>query len=534
MTAARLVRDRPPFWLLVPAIAIALMMLGPIVYLALRASEADRDIWALIWRERTARIAWNTLKLGIGVGVGSALIAVPLAWITTRTDIPWRRFWQTIGALPLVISSYAGALAIIGALGPRGLVRDLLAPFGVDQLPSIYGFHGALITLSLFTYPYVYFAVRGALIGLDPSLEEAARGLGYGAWRTFFSLTLPQLRPAIGAGALLAALYAVSDFSVVTLLRYDAFTRTIYTQYRAAFDRSFAAVLALMLIAFALLLVLAEARFRGRANYYRIGSGAARPASLVKLRGPWKWLAIGYCGLVAVLSLVIPISTLVWWMFRGTSTGAGLVDIPAVTANSLLLSALSAVAVALAATPVALLAVRYPGRLSSALERFTWLGYAMPGIAIALAFVFIGARYLTPLYQTLPLLVIAIAIRYLPQGVGTTRASLLQVSPRLEEAARSLGNAPFGAAMRVTVPLALPGILAGIGLVFLSVMRELPITLMLSPTGFHTLATEIWSYTGHGAFGRAATLAVVMIAVSSLPALALSLRAERAFGSVGQ
>jgi len=184
--------------------------------------------------------------------------------------------------------------------------------------------------------------------------------------------------------------------------------------------------------------------------------------------------------------------------------------------------------------PVAILAVRYPGRMSSTLERFTYLGYAMPGIAIALAFVFVGARYLHPLYQTLPLLVNAITIRYLPQGVGTARASLLQISPRLEEAARSLGKSPFRAAIRVTIPLASPGIAAGLTLVFLTVMRELPITLMLAPTGFRTLATDIWSYTGHGAFGRAATLALVMIAISAVPALILSLRSERAFSGMGQ
>jgi iron(III) transport system permease protein len=525
---------RPPVWLVLPALAVALLMLGPIAYLILRASEADAEIWPLIWRERTARIAWNTVALAIGVGAGATLIAVPLAWITTRTDLPLRRLWQTVAVLPLVISSYAGALAVIGALGPRGLVRDLLAPLGVDQLPSIYGFQGALLTLSLFTYPYVYLTVRGTLLGIDPSLEEAARGLGYGPWRTFFRMTLPQLRPAIGAGSLLAALYAVSDFSVVTLLRYDAFTRTIYTQYRAAFDRTLAAVLALMLIGFALALVVGEGRFRSRANYFRIGSGAARSTPPVRLRGAWRWIAFGYCALVATLALVVPISTLVWWMLRGASTGDGLVDFPAVTMNSMLLGLLAAVVVTLAALPIAVLAVRFPSRMTRGIERLTYLGYAMPGIAIALAFVFVGARYLEPLYQTLPLLVIAIAIRYLPQGVGTARSSMLQISPRLDESARSLGETSFGTVRRVTVPLAAPGILAGMVLVFLSVIRELPITLMLAPTGFQTLATEIWSYTGHGAFGRAATLAVLMIAVSSVPALLLSWRAERSFGNLGQ
>jgi iron(III) transport system permease protein len=462
------------------------------------------------------------------------LVAVPLAWLTTRTDLPLRRFWQTTGALPLVISSYAGALAVIGALGPRGLVQQLLEPIGVEQLPSIYGYPGAWLTLTLFTYPYVFLAVRGALLGLDPSLEEAARGLGYGPWRAFFSMTLPQLRPAIGAGALLAALYAISDFSVVTLLRFDAFTRSIYTQYRAAFDRTFAAVLALMLIAFALALLVGEGRVRRGAAYFRVGSGPPRVAPPVRLRGWSRVLAVGYCALIALLSLGLPIATLVYWMVTGSSTGIGTIDLPAITLNSLLLAILSALAVILAALPVAILAVRHPSPVSGGLERLTYLGYAMPGIVIALAFVFVGARYLTPLYQTLPFLIAAMVIRFLPQGVGATRASLLQISPRLDDAARSLGETPFGALLRVTAPLAAPGILAGGVLVFLTVMRELPITLLLSPTGFETLASETWTYIGLGAYGRAAGPALLTILICAIPTLLLSIRSDRALGAMGQ
>jgi iron(III) transport system permease protein len=461
-------------------------------------------------------------------------IAVPLAWLTTRTDLPLRRFWQTAGALPLVISSYAGALAIIGALGPRGLAQQTLEPLGVDRLPSIYGYPGAWLTLSLFTYPYVFLAVRGALLGLDPSLEEAARGLGYGPWRTFFSLTLPQLRPAIGAGALLAALYAISDFSVVTLLRFDAFTRSIYTQYRSAFDRTFAAVLALMLIGFALALLIGEGSVRRQASYFRVGSGPARAATPVRLRGWSRVLAVAYCALIALLSLGVPIATLIYWMVTGSSTGSGVIDLPAVTTRSLLLATLSALVVILAAMPVALLAVRFPGRVSGGLERLTYLGYALPGIVIALAFVFVGARYLTPLYQTLPFLIVAMVIRFLPQGVGATRSSLLQISPRLDDAARSLGQSPFGALLRVTAPLAAPGIAAGVVLVFLSVMRELPITLLLSPTGFETLASETWTYIGLGAYGRAAGPALLTILICAIPTLLLSIRSDRALGTIGQ
>ena len=126
--------------------------------------------------------------------------AVPLAWLTSRTDLPGRAFWSAAASLPLVIPSYIGAVVMVAAFGPRGMLQSALAPLGVERLPSIYGFTGSWLTLTLFTYPYVYLTVRAALRNLDPSLEEAARCLGYGPWRTFFAVTLPQLRPAAAAG----------------------------------------------------------------------------------------------------------------------------------------------------------------------------------------------------------------------------------------------------------------------------------------------------------------------------------------------
>jgi iron(III) transport system permease protein len=160
------------------------------------------------------------------------------------------------------------------------------------------------------------------------------------------------------------------------------------------------------------------------------------------------------------------------------------------------------------------------------MERTTYLGYALPGIVIALAFVFLGARYLTPIYQTLPLLVLAMVVRFVPQGVGAARTSLLQISPRLEESSRSLGRGGFGTILRITVPLAWPGISAGAALVFLTVLKELPITLLLSPTGYDTLATEIWSASEGGQFGRAAAPALLLIAISMIPTLLLAFRSS--------
>jgi iron(III) transport system permease protein len=184
----------------------------------------------------------------------------------------------------------------------------------------------------------------------------------------------------------------------------------------------------------------------------------------------------------------------------------------------------AAVVTTLAALPVAILIVRYRSRLSLWIERVSYAGYGLPGIVVALSFVFLGARYLTPLYQTLALLIVAYTVRFLPQAIAAVRGSLLQVSPRLEEAARNLGRSPFGAIQSVTIPLSGPGIAAGAALVFLTVMKELPMTLLLSPTGYKTLATTVWTAAGNGAFGEAAAPALALVAVSAVPTLLLATR----------
>jgi iron(III) transport system permease protein len=513
--------------LIVPALLVALSILAPIGYLFLRASEAGSDIWPLLFRERTWFIFRNTLALVAAVSVTVIAIAVPMAWLTTRTDLPGRQFWAIIAPLPLVIPSYAGTLAIIGAFGPRGIVQKWLEPFGVERLPEIYGFVGAWSALSLFTYPYVFLAVRAAIRGLDPSLEEASRSLHHGTWSTFFRCTLPQLRPAIAAGTLLCALYTIADFGVVSQMRYEAFASAIYTQYRSAFDRTLAAGLGLILVALAIVLVLAEGRLRGRGSYHRLGSGSARKPVTIRL-GRWRWPALLFVAVIPIMALGIPIATLMYWIVTGASGGANLADLPRAALNSFFIGAVTAIVATLAALPVAILSVRYARhRFSRIIERMTWLGYALPGIVIALAFVFIGARYATPLYQTLPWMVLALVVRFIPQGVGAMRGSLLQISPKLEESSRSLGRGGFGTILRITAPLALPGMSAGAALVFLTVLKELPVTLLLSPTGFDTLATDIWNATDAGRYGQAAAPALLLIGISLIPTILLTARLDR-------
>ena len=200
----------PPVSLLIPAGLVALAMVLPLAYLVIRSAGASSEAWELLFRLRTAQILGRSALLVAVVTGTSVALAVPLAWLTARTDLPFRRLWAVLTAMPLVVPSYVGAFLAVSALGPKGLLQQLLAPIGVDRLPEIYGLPGAAITLTLLSYPYILLTVRAGLRNMDPSLDEAARTLGHGPWSAVLRLTLPQLRPSIAAGSLLVALYTLS------------------------------------------------------------------------------------------------------------------------------------------------------------------------------------------------------------------------------------------------------------------------------------------------------------------------------------
>jgi iron(III) transport system permease protein len=504
---------------------VAAALLLPPAYLAIRALDASDAVVQMLSRPRTWETLARTAWLALSVTVASALIGVPLAWLTVRTDLPLRRLWAVLTPLPLVIPSYVGAYLFASALGPRGLAQQwLAAPLGITRLPEIYGFPGALFTLTLLSYPYILLGARAALQRMDPALEEASRSLGHTAWGTFRRVTLPHLRPALGAGGLLVALYALRDFGAVSIMRYDTFTRSIYVQYRS-FDRSQAALFALILIGLTLIVVALEARLHGRARYDR-GAGAARPPTQVLLSA-WRWPALLFCSAVVFLSLMLPVSVLAYWLIRGLRAGETLSALAPATWNSLTASGIGAAATMLAALPIAILVVRRPSRLTRLLDRLTYSAFALPAIAVALALVFFGVNYAPFLYQTFPMLILAYGMLFLPQAVGALRAALLQIHPSLEETARSLGRRPAEVFLTITAPLIRPGVVAGASLVFLTAMKELPSTLILAPIGFKTLATSVWSAVSEAFFAQAAAPALLIVLTSSLPLALFAVRDQR-------
>jgi iron(III) transport system permease protein len=509
--------------LLVPALIVAGLAGLPLAYLVVRALEVDASALALVFRPRTLEILLNSAALGAGVAAGSVALGVPLAWLTARTDLPGRRLWTILTVVPLAVPSYVMAFAFVAALGPRGAASELLRSVGLPGLPSIYGFGGAVLVISLATYPYVLLATRTALLRFDPAIEEAGRVLGDSPGRVFRRLTLPLLVPAIAAGALLAVLYALADFGAVSILQFDSFARAIYIQYRSSFDRSLAAVLALILVG--ITFIVAGLEWRVRRRVATIAQPPRRPPPPVRL-GSWRWPAVGFCSLVVALGLIVPAGTVLYWLARGLGQGEPLRILPSAAGGSLVGGSLAALVALAMALPVAWLVLRHPGRLQAWIERVVYSAFAMPGIVIALATVVFILNVAPILYQSLAVLIVAYAVRFLPQAIGPLRTSLAQVNPRAAEAARTLGDSPLQAFRRVTLPLLRPGLMAALALVFLTTVKELPVTLLLSPTGFDTLATAIWGAAREGFYARAAAPAAMLMLLAGI-SVGLLFRSER-------
>jgi len=501
----------------VASAAVAAAVVLPLLWLVRTGLTVGFDeAVALLTRPTTVQVFVNSAALVAAVTGLSVLLGVPLAYLTVRTDVPFPRLCTVAVSLPLVIPSYIGAFAFVSAFGPNGALKRLLAPLGVETLPEIYGFPGAVLVLTLYTYPYVYITARASLLSFDTTLVDAARTLRHSRWETFRRVEVPQIRPAVAAGALLVALYTLSDFGTPAIMRFDAFTRVIYVEFNA-FGRETATLLSLQLVAVTFLILGLESLVRGDER----GGAGGRSRDTVRL-GRWRYPALALPAAVAALALVVPLGILLTWFGQGASdVGRSLAFRPEYVLNSVGVSAAAALAATVAALPVAYLAARHRTPLTAVFERVTYVGYAVPGVVLGLALVFFGTQYATPVYQTIYLLVFAYVIRFLPQAVGSMRASFLRVDPSLPEAARTLGSSPPTAFRRVTLPLIAPGLFGGAALVFLTTMKELPATLLLRPSGFKTLVVHIWSAYASGYFGHAAVPALILLGVSALSMLVI-------------
>lgn len=495
---------RAPLALLAGGMLAGAVAILPLVYLVVRATEKGwAPVEATLWRERTASLALRSLELAAIVTTACLALGIGFAWLVTRTDLPARRFVQVALGLPLALPSYVAAFGWIG------------------RWPSLAGRTGAAIVLTTISYPYVYLPVMAALRRCDPSLEDVSRSLGHGPVRTFLRVTLPQIRVAAAGGGLLVGLYVLSDFGAVATMRYQVLTNVIYTSYRGSFDRTPAAVLGCVLAVAALVVVAAErlTSRRGR-RVARVGAGSPRVQPLHRL-GPLRWpllaLPIGWL----VVALGVPAAGLRRWFADGSSRPDGDRFAEAVV-NTLQVGALGALAVIALAFPLALLSVRHRGWLARGAVAAAYAGHALPGVVVGLSLVFFGIGWATPIYQELPLLVLAYVVLFLSLALGSLQSAIAQVPAGLDDVARSLGRTALGAWWSITARLTAPGIGAAATLVFLTIMKELPATLFLRPTGFDTLATQLWSHTSSFSKAAAAPYAAAIVLLAALPTALLS------------
>jgi iron(III) transport system permease protein len=499
--------------------ALAALVLSPVVWILYEASTVGLDnAIDLLTGIGSVQVLVNSLLLVAIVTGASAIIGVPLAVLTGQTDLPYRRFWTIAVSLPLVIPSYIGAFAFFTGFGPHGALSETLSTYGIEvALPEMTGLVGSAVVLTLFTFPYVFLSTRASLASFDGTLLAAARSLNHSRRSAFRKVVLPQVTPGIAAGALLVALYALSDFGTPAIMGYDVFTRILYENY---YNLQLAALLSLQLLAVTTVIIALQSAIEsGDADGY----ASTNPDASTRMALGWlKAPALAFTTLVVLACLALPIGILLLWLVRDTGGSAFAYQFSWTYGwNSLFVSVLAAGASVLVALPVAYSSVSDGGRLSRLAERGTYVGYAVPGIVVGIALVTLGNRYLPMVYGQIPLLVFAYVVRFLPQAVGSVRSSVFQVDGRLEEASRSLGYSPRTTFRKVTLPLVAPGIVSGGALVFLTSMKELPATLVIRPSDFETLVTYIWTVQESRHYGKAAVPALVLVGISAVSMLVI-------------
>jgi iron(III) transport system permease protein len=483
-----------PLWLL--TLPIAAFLLLPLAFVLEQASSAGaQTALDLLRLPHVDELLRNTLELVAIVPPLCAVIGAGAAWLLERTDIPGRRLWAVALALPLAVPEFVNGYAWVG----------------LDD--RVHGLWGAVLVSTLSYYPLVMLPAMASFRRADSALEDVARSQGLRPLAVFARVTLPQLRLALLGGGLIIALHLLAEYGAFALLGFRTFTTEIYTEYQLGFDAASSAVLCLVLVALCLLLLGAESSLQGRTAP---GSGktASQRRARLGLRTAPALLSLG--GLVA-LATGVPIGALIYWLVVGSSTTLPPASITGAAISTVGLGLSAAAVTTLAAIPVAVLAIRYPTRLARLVERSTYISRAMPGLIIALALAYFAVRHVFALYQSSLLLVSAYAVLFFPLALIAIRPSMAQASPRLEEAARSLGQPPLAVFRRVTLPLIAPGLAAAASIVFLSSVTELTATLVLRPTGTETLATRFWTYSTGLAYGAAAPYAALMIAISAVP-----------------
>lgn len=488
----------------------------------------------------------NSLLLSLGVGLGVALLGVSTAWLTAMHDFPGRRWFAWALILPLAMPAYVMAYVYTDLLQFVGPVQSTLREtFGWRRgdywFPEVRSLGGAVAMFSCVLYPYVYLLARTAFIERGGRMLEAARTLGLGPWRAFFSVSLPLARPAIAAGVALALMETLADFGTVAYFAVDTFTTGIYRAWFSLGDRVASSQLAALLLGFVLCLLAVERMSRGRSRYHEQSGG--RPAQRgIPLRGGKAVLAVLACLLPLIAGFLLPTGVLLHLTLSEGDAQFGL-RFATLARNSFLLAGVTALLGVFLALLLAYSARLSRARLARVLNRLVGLGYAVPGAVIAVGVLIPVTRvdhWLAALWQGwtgvhpglwltggIAALIYAYLVRFLAVALQTVEAGLSKITPSMDDAARSLGVGQGEMLMRVHAPLLRGSLLTAGLLVFVDVMKELPATLVMRPFNFDTLATQTYTLAADERLAEASTAALAIVAVGLLPLMLLSRQISR-------
>lgn len=529
-------------WLQASAWLLALITLAPILVLFSSIFEPTDDVWRHMVEFVLGDLVVNTFWLVGGVTLGTLVLGVGLAWLTAVCTFPGVRFFSWALLLPLAMPAYVTAFVLIGMLDFTGPLQTWLREsYGQPGwFPKIRSRGGVITVMTLAFYPYIYLLARNAFATQGKRALEAAQLFGYGSWASFFRVALPMARPWIVAGLTLVLMETLADFGAVSIFNYDTFTTAIYKAWFGLFSLSAAAQLASLLVILVFVLLLVEQQSRLRVRYGQSGR-SERYATRIALRGWHAAAAFLFATLVLFTAFLAPLAQLAYWTFQTLEREFD-ANYWSYLAHSLMLAALAAVLLVGAALLLAYAHRRHGGFTTRAAIRIATLGYAVPGTVLAVGIfiplVWVDAKLRSAaqslsfavegaiLQGTLAAMLLAYLVRFLAVAFGSVDSAMQRITRNIDDAGRALGRSHFGLLVRIHVPMLRGGLLTAATLVFVDVMKEMPITLMTRPFGWDTLAVRIFELTSEGEWERAALPSVALVVAGLIPIILLTRGAE--------
>lgn len=516
-------------WVTAATLAAALIC-APVASLLLRLVDSSSEVWDFMVTTLVPGYALNTLVVLVGSGLLCILLGVPTAWVLAVYRFPGSRFFAWALVLPLALPAYIMAYTYAGIFDYGGPVHRLLggAPLDVMNLP------GAIAVMGFALYPYVYMTARVSFLRQSRPALEAARSLGCTSLACFWQVGLPLARPAIAAGAALAGMEVLNEYGAFRYYGIDTFTTAIFGAWFSFGDVGAAIRLAACLLLFVLCLLLLERSQRGRARY--VSAATERPLEARSLHGLGAVMAGVLCAVPLVGGFVVPTAQLAVWAW---DTGPRVIDAAfwGLLGHSFGLALAAGALVAAVALLLGYVRRLFDSRLIGAFIRLALMGYAVPGAVIAVGVMVplirldrllaawlkadFGVSVGLLLSGTLVALLYAYLVRFLAVAYQPLEAGLTRLGPHLEEAARSLGAGPWRTLLRIDLPLMRGALGGAVLMVFVDVLKELPLTLILRPFDFDTLATRAFELASDERIGEAAGPSLIIVGVGLLPAIGL-------------